>query len=69
MADLTLIRVRDVRFPVEDNRIQWRLKQWRTDPTLADLDCLTVSGLYCIPGLGKRSVNAIVETLAKFRNA
>jgi DNA uptake protein ComE-like DNA-binding protein len=30
---------------------------------------MTVAQLYTIPGLGKKSVNAIIETLAKFRNA
>lgn len=69
MADLSKIRVRDVCFTAQNNRIQWRLSQWRYELTLADLDKMSVAQLYTIPGMGKLSVNAIVETVAKFRDA
>lgn len=69
MADLSRLHVRDVYFSEENSRIQWQLNRWRPNLTLADLDTMSVEQLYRIPGLGKKSVNAIVETLAKFRNA
>lgn len=68
MADLTKINVRDIKFSVEDSRIQWRLNQWRPNQTLADLAAMSVDQLYRIPGLGKKSVNAIVEAISKWRN-
>jgi hypothetical protein len=69
MADLTQLHAKDIVFTNENSRIQWRLSRWANNPTLYTLDCMTVAQLYTIPGLGKKSVNAIIETLAKFRNA
>lgn len=68
MADLSNILVRDIRFREEDRRLQWQLQQWRSDLTLATLDEMSIDALYRIPGLGKKSVNAIVEACARWKN-
>lgn len=69
MADLSRILVKDIRFREEDNRLQFRLSQWRYDLTLGQLAEMSVDQLYKIPGLGKKSVNAIVEAIALWRDA
>jgi predicted DNA-binding helix-hairpin-helix protein len=69
MPNFKTTLVSDVKFPVQNNRIQWRLRQWNPAMRLEQLDALSVAQLLCLPGIGRKSANSIVEALRELRNA